>query len=65
MPKSEQKPVPIAARSDLEFLGHTKWSDFSMFGFQTVSEILFFERVPLASKWHAAGFFGFVLTLPH
>ena len=31
-------------------------SDFSMFGFQTVSEIQTFECVPLASKWLATGF---------
>ena len=54
VPKPEQKPVRISARSDfghLGFLGsHTKRSDFSMFGFQTVSEIQTFERVPLAYK---------------
>ena len=44
---------------------HIKRSDFGMFGFQTVSEIRALERVPLASKWLATGFFGFVLTLPH
>ena len=41
---------------------HTKGLDFSMFGFQTVYEILTFEHVPLASKWLATGFFGFVDT---
>ena len=35
----------------LGFLGNTKHLDFSMFGFQTVSEIQTFEHVSLASKW--------------
>ena len=38
------------------FLGHTKCLYFSMFGFQTVSEIQKFEHVPLASTWLATGF---------
>ena len=41
------------------------WDVHSVFGFQTVSEIRAFEHVPLASKWLATWFFGFVLTLPH
>ena len=61
----QTKPVQISALSDfghLGFLGHTNRSDFSMFGFQAVSEIRTFERVPLAFKWLATGFFGFGLT---
>ena len=52
--------------SDIGIFGtHTKGSDFSIFGFQTVSEIGTFKCLPLAFKWLATGFFGFVLTLPH
>ena len=32
---------------------HSKRSDFSMFGVQTLSEIQTFKRVQLASKWLA------------
>ena len=39
-----------------DFVGHTKRLDFSEFGFQTVSEVRTFGRVPLASKWLATVF---------
>ena len=62
VPKSKCKPVQISACSDFGhsgFLGHTKCSNFSMFRFQTVSEIWTFRRVPSGSKWLATGFFLF------
>ena len=41
------------------------WDTHKTFGFQTLSEIQTLEHVPLASKWLATGFFGFVFTLPY
>ena len=51
VPKSEQKPVRISARSDFRHLGHTQNVRISAFSDFKVSEIRTLERIPLASKW--------------
>ena len=64
VPKSEHKPAGISACSDFGIFGtHTKRSDFRQCLKSECWKPL--EGVPLASKWLATGFFGFVLILPH